>query len=268
MLVVSYHARGIYYIFFLSRTASERSKSDMPVIFLSNDSDNEESENCDDSNDAQMSSFGFMSFAMALVNIVINNANNVNNNNNNNNNNDNNNNNNIGNINIANSNNGVNNMNMVTAGRRRMLNKNIATNYRNINISNEVEKLSRFTHNLKKTRGNQSTFDMYRQKFSNFKGQNKIRQPIKTISIGYLGSNHTTFNNKTNKTNPMKSYSTKPGVIERLKEIYDDLFQQYTHIITIITNFDTKTHFKSYLDKFPSAFNIWSSIIDTIETLR
>ena len=267
MLLASDYASGTYCILFLSRTASERSKSDMPVIFLSNDSDNDESENCDESNDAQMSSFGFMSFAMALVNAVINNANNVNNNNNNNNNNENNNNNNLGNINIANSNNGVNNMNMVTAGRRRMLNKNIETNHRNISIFNKGDKPSVFIHNLKNTRGNQSTFDMSRQKFGKFKENSKISQPIKTISIGYLESNHTTSNNRTNKTEPQQSFFSKTGMIDRLIEIYEALVQQSTHIITIITNFVAKTHFKSYLDKFSSAFNIWSSIMDTIEKL-
>jgi hypothetical protein len=239
----------------------------MPVIFLSDDSDNDENENCDDSNDAQMSSFGFMSFAMSLVNMVINNANNVNNNNNNNNNNDNNNNNNIGNINIANSNNGVNNMNMVTAGRRRMLNKNIGTNYRNISISNEVDKPSRFIHSLKKTRENKLALDMYEHRFSKFKEKNKIRQPIKTISIGYLESNHTTSNNGTNKIKLQQSFSPKTGVINRLKEIYDALVQQSIHTVTIVTNFVNKTHYKSYLDQFPSPSSIWSSIIDTFEIL-
>ena len=140
----------------------------MPVIFLPNDEDqNELDENCEDTGDAQMSSFGLMSFAMAMVNAVINNANNVNNNNNNNNNNDNNNNNNLGNINIANSNNDVNNMNMVTAGRRRMLDKKEQrSNIKGV-TDNPIEE--------KKP----SLEEAHQKPY------------VHTISIGYLTKNHT-----------------------------------------------------------------------------
>ena len=145
----------------------------MPVIFLPNDQDQSEvDENCEDTGDAQMSSFGLMSFAMAMVNAVINNANNVNNNNNNNNNNDNNNNNNLGNINIANSNNDVNNMNMVTAGRRRMLDKK---------------------QQLNNTKGVRSTPIPENEIGGKKRRVEEAQQKpyVHKISIGYLTKNHT-----------------------------------------------------------------------------
>ena len=145
----------------------------MPVIFLPNDEDQDEAdENCEGTGDAQMSSFGLMSFAMAMVNAVINNANNVNNNNNNNNNNDNNNNNNLGNINIANSNNDVNNMNMVTAGRRRMLDKKEQRN------------------NTKGVRGTPVPENEIGGKKRRVE-ETQQNPYVHTISIGYLTKNHT-----------------------------------------------------------------------------
>ena len=148
-------------------------QGDMPVIFLPNDEDqNEVDENCEDTGDAQMSSFGLMSFAMAMVNAVINNANNVNNNNNNNNNNDNNNNNNLGNINVANSNNDVNNMNMVTAGRRRMLDKKEQRN------------------NIKGVRYTPVTENPIEEKKPSLE-EAQQNPYVHSISIGYLTKNHT-----------------------------------------------------------------------------
>ena len=145
----------------------------MPVIFLPNDDgQNDVDANCEDTGDAQMSSFGLMSFAMAMVNAVINNANNVNNNNNNNNNNDNNNNNNLGNINIANSNNDVNNMNMVTAGRRRMLDKKEQRN------------------NIKGVRSAPVTENPIEEKKPSLE-EAQQKPYVHTISIGYLTKNHT-----------------------------------------------------------------------------
>ena len=145
----------------------------MPVIFLPNDEDQSEVDrNCEDTGDAQMSSFGLMSFAMAMVNAVINNANNVNNNNNNNNNNDNNNNNNLGNINIANSNNDVNNMNMVTAGRRRMLDTK--------EQHNNTQGVRRTSVAENQIEGKKPRVEEVQQK-----------PYVHTISIGYIMKNHT-----------------------------------------------------------------------------
>ena len=145
----------------------------MPVIFLPNDQDQSEvDENCEDTGDAQMSSFGLMSFAMAMVNAVINNANNVNNNNNNNNNNDNNNNNNLGNINIANSNNDVNNMNMVTAGRRRML---------------DTKEQRNNTKGVSSTPVTENRIEGEKRRVE----EAKQKPYVHTISIGYLTKYHT-----------------------------------------------------------------------------
>ena len=200
----------------------------MPVIFLPNDDDqNDVDANCEDTGDAQMSSFALMSFAMAMVNAVINNANNVNNNNNNNNNNDNNNNNNLGNINIANSNNDVNNMNMVTAGRRRMLDKKEQrSNIKGV-TDNPIEE--------KKP----SLEEAHQKPY------------VHTISIGYLTKNHTDkATNNDIKVVPNIASKTRQNVIKnsRMEEGYS--LKRIHEAFSIITNKIFK-RIVYHLDKSP-----------------
>ena len=172
----------------------------MPVIFLPKDAEDEGDEDCKDSDGTQMSSFGFMSFAMAVVNMVINNANNVNNNNNNNNNNDNNNNNNLGNINIANSNNDVNNMNMVTAGRRRMLDKDTSHNYtKNTDLWKTSKQQSLLlTSNSKNTKHNLPLTIVNGNTAKDPEIKSSALGQVQTVSIGYIRSNHILTKNRTN----------------------------------------------------------------------
>lgn len=229
---------------YFCRSASDK---DMPVIFLPN----EEEEDCGDSNDTQMSAFGFMSFAMALVNVVINNANNVNNNNNNNNNNDNNNNNNLGNINIANSNNDVNNMNMVTAGRRRRLYRNVSDDHQNSILSDHMGLIDKMTN----------------------KQQNRYEMLISdrewktdTISIGYI-TNHTNPHNVTKEKEPAKLYPPHNGFPAKFKMVHDHVFQKTKYINSIIINSIAKIPFKTYFPTFSLA-KLWSGITSIIGKRR
>ena len=243
----------------------------MPVIFLPNESKNEEDDDCADSNDTQMSAFGFMSFAMALVNVVVNNANNVNNNNNNNNNNDNNNNNNIGNINIANSNNDVNNMNMVTAGRRRRLYRNVSNEQENSVLLNYS--WGNYSVLDKMTPHNRSLLEEYGSLISDQKWKTNLIPPVQTVSIGYIKHNHTDPYNATKEKQPKPFYHSQEWLTATFSNILlqtftkSKLLQKAKYITSIILKSIDNISSNSYFPTFSWA-QFWTYINSIIGTRR